>query len=1559
MATVQALKDIGEQMGLKGTDLREFIKEQQDLEREERNKQRAYEMEQQDKQQQQQDKQRAYEEKQKQCEMEQQEKQRTYQKEQEERQILFEKERIANEKEKQEREAKQRELEREFELERMKLDRQKMELELKLKGELKTETGTEEEVNEEVSVLSGHTRQTGVKGPKMPYFDDRTDDMDAFLHRFEIYAASQNWKKEQWAVYLSALLKGKALEVYSRMPVAEAQDYDKLKDALLKRFNLTEEGFKLKFKTAKPEIGEAPAQYIARLESYLTRWIDLANVDKSFEGLTDLMVKEQYLESCPMQLAIFLRERKPKKLEELAELAEQYMDAHASNKNVASRPSVPPAVHEKKSFERQDRNDSRVNRNEIRRNLRPDSARTCHNCGKVGHIARYCFGPRKVASAMTVGNTGQRHFGKFSPNKQYWNNGGDSSRSFRQYNRPQNVEQSSQNRDNMTEETQVKERVEEEENQITCKAHGRIKCNLCLNYPIHKCNAMKATEVKLECGCTFPVIADACCTGKGNMPVSEGYVNGEKVSVLRDTGCSTVVIRRDLVRDEQWTGKEEICLLIDGTVRRAPVASVEIDTPFFSGLVTAVCMDEPLYDVIIGNISNAKDIEGQKKEPKLQAVMTRAQVLKQTKPPRPLKVIESLGDDITRDKLIDLQQKDASLKKYMEKAEMNPSHKTTAEYYKMKNGILYRYCTDREGQEISQVVVPKGLKTKVMTMAHEAVMSGHQGIKKTQGRIWREFWWKGMMTDVVRFCKSCEVCQLTVSKGRVSKTPLGQMPIIDTPFERVAVDLVGPLPASESGNRYILTMVDYATRYPEATPLKDIRTETVAEALVNMFARVGVPREILSDRGSQFLSEVMKEMCRLLSLKQLVTTPYHPMCNGLVEKYNGTLKTMIKRMASERPKDWDRYIGPLLFAYREVKQESMGFSPFELLYGRTVRGPMRILRELLTDETVDPEVKTTYEYVLDLKDRLNETCELARMELQKAQKRQRRYYNRRAENRIFQVGDKVLVLLPTNTNKLLMQWRGPFEIVEHVRENDYKIKLPNRTKMFHANMLKKYWERDQESLNAMVIEEPPISDTLEGELNLFTKTQTETYKDVKVNPHLTETERREVMQILEEFQDVFSDLPKLTNLGEHSISLTTAEPVYSKPYILPYAIRDEIDKELESMMESGIIERSNSPYASPIVVVKKPDGSNRICVDYRKLNKITIFDPQPMTKPDDIFAKLKEDKWFSTFDVTKGYWQIPMREEDKKFTAFTTYKGLYQFRVMPFGLVNAPATFNRLMKQMLGNAEALDNYVDDVLAHTKDWQSHLKAMKDFLTRLRTANLTLRPSKCSVGFPAVTFLGHRVGNEVLEPKTELVTKILQAPRPVNKKQLRSFLGLTGYYHRFIPNYATVASPLTDLTRKGEPNELQWNNEHERAFETLKARIANPPILKLPDNSKEYVLRTDASNVGIGAVLFQEENDVKHPVAFASRKLLPREVNYSTIEKECLALVWAIQKFEVFLYGKKFLLEVDHKPLEYLKKTAYTNGRLMRWAMVLQQYNYFVRHIKGSQNVGADFMSRSLS
>ena len=573
-----------------------------------------------------------------------------------------------------------------------------------------------------------------------------------------------------------------------------------------------------------------------------------------------------------------------------------------------------------------------------------------------------------------------------------------------------------------------------------------------------------AETLELKSGEKIKVLNGACMEAdiKDNLPVLKGKVKGKSVEVLRDTGCSGVIVKRELVDDEDLTGEVGHIMTVDRALKRAPMARVKVDTPFYVGEVEALCLKDPLFDLIIGNVPEAREPSDPNPEwGVVAAVVTRAQARK-SKETKPLKVNDVTAKiAVNKADLIKLQEEDSTLQKFkdLKDAETRKGYLVS---YEKRGGIWYRLRQRKDdlGDTQKQILVPKSLRERVMEVAHDSLFGGHLGIKKTEDRIQTNFFWPGLHADVTSFCRSCDVCQKTVDKGSVPRAPLGDMPLIDQPFKRVAIDLVGPIaPASDKGHRYILTLVDYATRYPEAVPLKKIDTETVAEALLDMYSRIGVPEEVLSDLGTQFTSDCMKEVSRLLSIRRLTTSPYHPACNGLVEKFNGTLKRMLRRLCHEQPRQWHRYINPLLFAYREARQEATGFSPFELLYGRTVRGPVQILKELWSKEENVPEVNTSYQYVLELRERLDETMKLAQAELEKNHERNKKLYNRKTKKRVFQEGDKVLVLLPTDHNKLLMQWKGPFEIKGCKGGNNYVIEINRRVRTYHINMLKLYVER--------------------------------------------------------------------------------------------------------------------------------------------------------------------------------------------------------------------------------------------------------------------------------------------------------------------------------------------------------------------------------------------------------------------------------------------------------------------------------------------------------------------
>ena len=450
------------------------------------------------------------------------------------------------------------------------------------------------------------------------------------------------------------------------------------------------------------------------------------------------------------------------------------------------------------------------------------------------------------------------------------------------------------------------------------------------------------------------------------------------------------------------------------------------------------------------------------------------------------------------------------------------------------------------------------------------------------------------------------------------------------------------------------------------------------------------------------------------------------------------------------------------------------------------------------------------------------------------------------------------------------------------------------------------------------------------------------------------------MNILEKYETVFRDLPGHTSLTEHHIPTDQCAPVRRPPYRIPQAFRDEVNCELQKMLEHGIIEHSTSDWASPLVAVQKKDGSLRLCVDYRRVNAISKLDAYPMPRVEDLIDKVGNATFISTLDLTKGYWQVPVASEDRAKTAFITPNGLYHFNRMPFGLQGAPATFQRMVDHLLnGLGDYAGAYLDDIIIFSTSWKEHMDHLSAVLERIVNAGLTVKRKKCQFAMAECVYLGHRVGSGKVRPEDLKIKAIQDFDIPITKRQVRSFLDLAGYYRKFIPHYSSLAAPLTDLTRKVAPNEVVWNTTCERAFQALKAALSSSPILQSPDFTKQFLLQTDASDRGVGAVLSQcDQNGQDRPVAYFSRKLLPREQRYSTIEKECLAIKLSVQAFHTYLMGRTFVIQTDHRALEWLDRIKDTNARLTRWSLFLQAYSFTVRYRAGTANCNADALSRLL-
>ena len=335
-----------------------------------------------------------------------------------------------------------------------------------------------------------------------------------------------------------------------------------------------------------------------------------------------------------------------------------------------------------------------------------------------------------------------------------------------------------------------------------------------------------------------------------------------------------------------------------------------------------------------------------------------------------------------------------------------------------------------------------------------------------------------------------------------------------------------------------------------------------------------------------------------------------------------------------------------------------------------------------------------------------------------------------------------------------------------------------------------------------------------------------------------------------------------------------------KNHPVPFSMEKVMKEEVIKMDRMGITEPSTSDYASPSVIVKKQDGSHRYCIYFRRINMVSLTDAEPMPNQEMVIGKLWASGYFTKIDLSKGYWQIPIKPEHRYLTAFQTELGLRQFRVMSFGLNKSGAVFCRMLRELLQGIPNVESYIDDLTIHTPCWEEHLDVVRRVLDRLRQHSLTARPTKCEIGYNEIKLLGQVVGKGVVKPQGEKVSKILEVSKPKTKKDLRSFMGAVGFYRKYIDRFAERAKSLTYMTRKGEPNVLKWSASADEAYLELKSKISEHPVLRLPQFDKHMILCTDASDVGVGAVLMHEFDDEKLPIVYASRKLNPAETRYST-------------------------------------------------------------------------------
>ena len=910
---------------------------------------------------------------------------------------------------------------------------------------------------------------------------------------------------------------------------------------------------------------------------------------------------------------------------------------------------------------------------------------------------------------------------------------------------------------------------------------------------------------------------------------------------------------------------------------------------------------------------------------------------------------------LRREDLIIAQREDESLKTLYTQCSDEEVDDLCKEQFVIKNEVLHRLfrpITASNHERLDQIVVPGSLRQKVMSLGHENMMSGHLGVNKTYKKISTHFYWPYMKKEVKKYVNSCHECQLAGKPNKpVPKAPLINIPVVSEPFSEIVIDMVGPLPKSKRGNSFMLTIMDRMSRYPEAIPVRNAKAKTVVHHLIQYFTRFGLPKRIQSDKGSNFTGAYFRDQMRQLGIDHITSTPYHPESQGIVERFHQTLKSILRKMCDTNDQVWDDKLPFALFAIRSAPSETLGLSPFELIFGHRVRGPVEVLRDAWEDVSENVDVVDKLD---ELRTNLYKAWEIAKENEIQSQRVSKSKHDRKAVSRSFEVGDFVLALLPKEGSSLQYKFSGPFKVLDKRGDVNYLIENNKRARWLHLNLLKKYNSRCSPigSINVNVVSQE--TKHLEESMPMSNSQVLADFEETVGYLNLGQT--NQIKSLLMRYPNVSSDTPGLTNLIQHDVELTVETPIRQHPYRLNPLKAEIVKREVGYMVQNNLATPSGSPWASPVVLVKKEDGQDRLCIDYRKVNAVTRPDNFPLPRVIDCLDKIGKAQYISKIDLLKGYWQVPLTSRARKVSAFVTPSGSFECLVMPFGMRNAASTFQRLMCLILSNIEGCVVYLDDLVIYSDTWEQHLIILNKVLKALSNANLVLNLRKCEFCKAQITYLGHQIGLGKVCPKESKVKTIIDFPVPQNKKQAMRFIGMVGYFRRFVPNFSDIAAPITSLFKKSAT--FKFDNNCIKALNKLKSVMINKPILVTPDFMLPFKLAVDASDLGAGSVLFQTIDNQDHPVSYFSKKFDRHQVNYSTIEKELLSLLLSLQHFDIYVCNSPTPVTVftDHNPLVFLNKFRNKNKRLTRWSIELQDYNLDIKHVKGSDNKIADALSR---
>ncbi|KAK1681425.1 hypothetical protein QYE76_042273 [Lolium multiflorum] len=838
----------------------------------------------------------------------------------------------------------------------------------------------------------------------------------------------------------------------------------------------------------------------------------------------------------------------------------------------------------------------------------------------------------------------------------------------------------------------------------------------------------------------------------------------------------------------------------------------------------------------------------------------------------------------------------------------------------------------------NKVCIPESsLRKLLLQESHGGGLMGHFGRDKTLSMLSTHYYWPRMKRDVERLCNRCTTCL----QAKSTSNPHGlyiPLPIPYAPWSDISMDFVLGLPRTKHGHDSIFVVVDRFSKMAHFIPChKSDDASHIASLFFREVVRLhGIPASIVSDRDVKFMSYLWKSLMAKFGVKLLFSSSSHPQTDGQTEVVNRSLSTLLRTLVKKNLKSWEDCLPHAEFAYNRAKHSTTLRSPFMIVYGFEPPTALDILPLPLHQRTnMDFDKRTTA---------MKKLHEDTRATIQDHVLRQATRLNAKKKERVFEEGDLVWVHLrkerfPQERNsKLKPRGDGPFKVLKRINNNAYVIDIPTSkylvSNTFNISDLSPHYgdEEEQESRTTLS----------QGGGDDVAPLANDTTSRPTSPPRGPMTRARAQALRQEEFQDVFPDelphgLPPLRGI-EHRIDLIPGAPLPNRAaYRTNPEDTKEIQRQIQDLLAKGYVRESLSPCAVPVILVPKPDETQRMCMDCRPINAITVRYRHPIPRLDDMLDELSGATIFSKIDLRSGYHQIRMAIGDEWKTAFKTKLGLYEWLVMPFGLSNAPSTFMRLMNHILRPliGKSVVVYFDDILVYSKNLEDHVHHVREVLCILRHEKLYANLPKCTFAQNKLVFLGFVVSANGIEVDSSKVEAIHNWPTPTNVGQVRSFHGLAGFYRRFVKDFSTIACPLNELTKKN--------------------RLTEAPLLVLPDFAKTFEIECDASGLGIGGVLMQNGK----PVAYYSEKLDGARLNYPIYDKELYALVRVLEVWQHYLWPREFIIHSDHESLKYLKSQHTLNKRHAKWVEFIESFPYVIKYKKGKDNVVADALSRKLT